>query len=455
METALQTTLDKIRNLSSVHWLAMLAIALAVGMIPRIALLSSVSELAFLHNDGDDYKDISAQLYAGNGFSVSKYRWFEAVPESPAKIHPDFSRPPLLPLVGAALFALPLDWIVSAKILCAAIGAMSIVLVFIFGALLFDKAVALLGCFVFSLCPFGVYYTASWSTENLFLVFVLASLCFAAKGLKGGGRVIDFICCGAAAALAILARPTGVVIVPLLLLLAAWGSWRRIRFALPAFLLALGLTLAPWACRNWIQGGKPTPVTFFGPYIMAIGMNDCVYEMYRNWDSPDFQGFQERIFTVENNKRVVELAAMGVYSMPDAERFWRQWCIEYMKVNPKKAAFIVAARFKHYWSLAPNRTSTSKTQRLASLAFVSFLYVFSLAGLTLAGWKDRRILLLVCIVMLGLAICLPFCYTLRYRYPLFSPYMSLLASYGVFALGAWLAEKNCKRDGVATPNPSK
>ena len=76
----------------------MLCLLMAVALVPRIAGLI-IDPDALYHNDGMEYRDIAEQISKGNGFSVSYYRWYEAVPDVKEPLRTDFSRPPMLPLL--------------------------------------------------------------------------------------------------------------------------------------------------------------------------------------------------------------------------------------------------------------------------------------------------------------------------------------------------------------------
>ena len=57
----------------------------------------------FLQFDGHDYNDLAVNLAAGRGYLVERVRWFECPRDVPA---PDFSRPPLAPMIVAAFYTL-------------------------------------------------------------------------------------------------------------------------------------------------------------------------------------------------------------------------------------------------------------------------------------------------------------------------------------------------------------
>ena len=107
---------------------AMLSVVIILALLPRIAGVI-LNGNDFYHNDGVEYRDIAEQISKGNGFSVTFYRWYEAVPDVKEPLRIDYSRPPLLPLLGAALYFLPCDWDTAARATVVLLSAACILLV--------------------------------------------------------------------------------------------------------------------------------------------------------------------------------------------------------------------------------------------------------------------------------------------------------------------------------------
>ncbi len=112
----------------------LLILVVVAAALLRAAWSVTVSPAAFLEIDGADYRDIAQNLSAGRGYAVSAPRWFEPAALLPPGPHPDFARPPLLPVLGAALFRLPGAWEAWARALMVALGTLAVWLVFRAGA---------------------------------------------------------------------------------------------------------------------------------------------------------------------------------------------------------------------------------------------------------------------------------------------------------------------------------
>jgi hypothetical protein len=92
-----------------------LLLGLLLAAAIRLAFLIVTSNQEFLAIDGRNYQDISSNLAAGKGYSISFYPWFEPEPAGAfSPRHPDFFRPPLLPIIEATLYKLPGPWLLRA-----------------------------------------------------------------------------------------------------------------------------------------------------------------------------------------------------------------------------------------------------------------------------------------------------------------------------------------------------
>ena len=195
---------------AAVHWILLLI--LFAGALPRIFLLARVSDDDFYHNDGGEYMAISRQLARGNGFSIAIWRWHEVRSENarPDEVHPDFVRTPLFPLLGAGLFFLPWDVTASAKVVSLLLALLAVYCVFLLGREIAGPGCGLWSAALFAVYPYALYYSASWSTENLFLICLSLSFLFLLKAMRGRWNALPW--CGLFLGLTALTRPTAVLL---------------------------------------------------------------------------------------------------------------------------------------------------------------------------------------------------------------------------------------------------
>ena len=395
----------------------------------------------FLHNDGGDYLDISKQIAKGNGFSKSIIHWYEATPPGyNGEPMPAFHRPPVLPLLGAILYFLPFDILLSAKVAVLLTGMACILMVYILAKEIFnDTKTAFIAAFLYTFYPYSIYHGICYSSENLFLLFLCGSFYFLSKCIKKNLSLPNAALCGMMLALATLTRPQGFGLFLILgfvgtLVMLFRKTVRKTLFkALVFYTLGAFLTLSPWIIRNYLVAGKPTPLTFYGPYSFAQASSDVSYMSYRYVDTPQYKEITDKTWNSFHEKKRSFLASKGIYRLPDGEKYWKEWAWEYIRNNPKKMCYIVWHRFLHCFRAVPNTIATGKTVSfLIRLYLVPFFLLF-LAGIYFAR-KNIMALLLLLSPLTVLLFALPFLMLLRYRYPFFAPVAAIFAAYGLVKL---------------------
>lgn len=433
----------------------LMILLIVLGMIPRIFGLYRMPG-EFYHNDGKEYRDISEQLYKGNGFSVSFYRWYEAVPDDdPSEIHTDFSRPPMLPLLGAALFFLPFDWTVSAKVTMLILSGLCIFAVFLLGREVFSSdAVGFLGAFFYTFYPYSIYHSICWSSENLFLLFFCFGYLFLIRWFRTRSGWKNPALCGIFFALAALTRPQGAVfflifgtaggIQFLLRLARSRREAAGILFRTAVFGFSGLLIFLPWMIRNYRACGVPSPVSFYGAYSFAQASSDVSYITYRYVDTPEYKEQTDLVWEKYHGEKRELLKKAGVFSLPEAEPYWRKWAWEYIRENPEKMGFIVWNRIQHCFRAAPNSAAISPAVVHLLRLYFLFLLFFIACGIRHSLRNGGAMLLLVPPAT-AVLLAIPFLMILRYRYPLFAPFASVLAGYGLFFLAEklFLRKKSC------------
>ncbi|OQA83373.1 MAG: hypothetical protein BWY31_02912 [Lentisphaerae bacterium ADurb.Bin242] len=439
LQASIQTFVQTLpQSRKRVHLL--LGILLLTALLPRVYLLAKVSEKDFLHNDGGEYMEISRQLSQGNGFSLSFYRWYEFPrPGQKDMLHKDLSRPPLFPLLGSLVFFLPVNPLFWAKGISLLLSLTAIYCVFLLGKEFAGAVCGLFSAALFSIYPYALYYTISWSTENLFLILLALSFTFLLKACRGNPSSFPY--CGLFLALASLTRPTALPLAFAFIVIWVFfsyksGSWRVMGKQAALFLGIFLLLLLPWTIRNYRVGGKFTPMTYYGSYAFWLSSSDVIYETYRTMDTPDYEKKTGELWNRLHAERLAELKEKGAYDIAEASRWWKQWGLDYIRQNPDKMAYIWKERFFHYWRMCPNLASLSTTQIVLLRTFFTCLFILALAGLFLLR-KRKETLILLFPPLFGLVISIPFLFVLRYRYPFFAPYVCVFAAFVL----TWLTRK--------------
>lgn len=449
--SVLQRTVFLLEN-SSKFLYGSLAVIILLGLIPRIWGFQKFPE-EFYGNDGYEYRNIGEQLSKGNGFSVTYYRWYEASPPGMDRnntLHTDFSRPPLFPLLSAFLYLPPFDWTISAKVTCLLLSAACSIAVFLVGKEIFGRTTGFLAALIYTFYPYSIYYSICWSSENLFIFLFMIGMIFLFQTVRKGYHPLCAAAVGIFLGLLVLTRPQGFVFFPILcaVLLGAFAfqkpARRRISVAAGTFFAGFLLVLCPWMIRNCRAAGVPTPLTFYGPYSFNQASSEMVYLTYRYLDTPEYAPKTDAEWQRYHAQRVAFLSDHGIFSLPEANPYWKQWAWEYIRENPGKMAYVVFFRILHWFRACPNLIILPDSVIFLLRSYFTVFLILLLSGIWLAR-KNYYALTLLVPPLAGLAMAVPFLMVLRYRYPFFAPFGSILAAYGLYRIVLFFAEKRSLR----------
>ena len=438
--------LDRIFKMTAhAHTSVLILLILLLSAIPRFFLLKGISDDMFYHNDGAEYMEISRQIALGNGFSLSYYRWHEPVPPDAekGKTHPDLARTPLFPLLGAGLFFLPWNVTYSAKVLSLILSLVAVFCVFLLGREFAGRSCGLWSALIFALYPYAIYYASSWSTENLFLILLALSMLFLLKFLRGSFSAAGW--CGAFLSAAALTRPTAVILPVffagiLLFRFSITGAmkWKKENLHFPrtipgrlwkgaaVFLLTFILILFPWTYRNRQLGGSWNPSTYYDGYVFWLSFSEILHETYRTLDTPEYSAAVDQSWKTEHEKYHKLLREKKIYSFIEAGKQWKQWGWEQIRRSPEKALWLLRERFLHYWRMCPNLVILRPWQIILIRIYFTILFILALAGVfRMLHRLELTVALLP--ILFGMVVSIPFLFVLRYRYPFFAPYISILA----------------------------
>jgi 4-amino-4-deoxy-L-arabinose transferase-like glycosyltransferase len=221
----------------------------AVGLLLRLLplLCHHQHPSLFLDPDSPGYHRLAVNLLAGHGYS-----WNESPP-----YRPNLYRPPGLPLLLAALYALTGASLLHAIALQVVVAGATLALTYVLvAAWTKDGRLALLATAALAVDPVAIYYANFLLTEVYSALIVVAAMLLATAYLQTASR-------GYLVGLGLLLG-VGIMMHPLLLLspllaaaLPALSPATRTRSHALAALAAMLLAWAPaagWACRNYRVG---------------------------------------------------------------------------------------------------------------------------------------------------------------------------------------------------------
>ena len=389
-----------------------------------------------LRDDPDTYRQLARNLLAHGTFG---YRIPEAATGQLA-LQPTAYRPPLYPLLLAAVGWPDAVGPISVGLLHGFLGVATVLLVYCLArAWGLGRwgwcAAGLVAC-----DPILVNQSSLVMTETLAALLAVAALLGLTR-LSRLPRTSAALQAGAVVGLAGLCRPTFLVwgaALALTLLLPPWPApacdrppWAaRLRLA-GAFVAALGLVLSPWAIRNLKALGRPIVTTTHGGYTLWLGNNPEFYEFLeraRRGDVWDSQRLDQQYLQIREQTAYDELAA---------DRWAQSQAVASLRSHPAAFARACVWRVSSLWGLVPHRVGAEESAlgRLARYAVgVWYAAVFGLAAVGSLAW-GRRVVQPPLLAALLLCLCFTAMHAvywsnLRMRAPLM-PVICLAAAVGV------------------------
>jgi 4-amino-4-deoxy-L-arabinose transferase-like glycosyltransferase len=417
-------------------WLALLPILL-VALILRVGLVAATTDYRPSY-DAADY-DLHARALAEHGrYPPSAI----AAPGSPTAF-----RPPGYPYLLAGTYAVTGRRWTAGRLLGAGLGTITVALVALIAAALWDRRAALAAGGLAAVFPPLVLMSSPLLAEGLFVPLLLAA-CLAGLRFRAAPRLRWAVAAGVLCALAALTRTNGALaLVPVVLgLLAASGAGGVRRLLAPAAALAAAvLVVAPWTARNAEAFGELVPISTQSGFTLAGHFNDRA-----GADGPT---------QAANVLPSVLPQYAGLFHRPgldeadidgrlraDARRFaWRRprYVLESLRLDTARMFDLGgAASFTSRWDQERDITALRRTADRAGIALLCLLVVLALvARVPRARLREAPAWLWAVPALMYLSTA-PVVGNPRYRSAL-DPFLVL----GAAAALAWIAER---RRGGAT-----
>jgi 4-amino-4-deoxy-L-arabinose transferase-like glycosyltransferase len=398
----------------------------ALALLLRVWFVIGTRHGFALFGDAWDFDRCAWSLAQGHGYCTSLI----AAPGAPSAF-----RPPGYPFLLAGVYSIAGHSFTAARLLGAALGALSAGLTTILALTITGRrAVALLAGALVALLPSMVALTGAPLSENLFIPLAL-SITLLALRLDRRSHWLPWALLGLGCGLAALTRTVGA----LLVLAAIWPLFRgarpRIDLLKPGLALLGGLVvaLAPWAIRDAVVLGRFVPLTTQGGYTMVTAYNDQNIAAHTPGANREPNNLPE--FAVLLRRTDVSEAEIDSRERSEA--------LSVITGHPLFAVRVTLSHLPRLFYLAPDPV----TSRIANteMAVPSWLAgwfaptTVVLLGLAIAGlialWQLRPaglalVVLVPALLLLGVA---PLLDSPRYRIPL-DPFLCVFASLAVVSL---------------------
>ncbi len=357
--------------------------------------------------------------------------------------HAPFFRPPLYVAFLASIYATVGHDLHAPRVVQAACGAGTVVLLGLLGATLWDRRVGILAAILAALYAPSIYFEGELVSASLELFLAALALWLLAEGAKR--RSTPWIVgAGLAIAAGAITRPTAL---PFAILAAIWLS-RRVAPRAVALFLAAALSLpAAVTLRNLAVSGDPVVIASQGGINFYIGNHEGA-----DGTTPHVPGLGSGVAaTYDAPFREASRVAGRELRASEVSSFWFRKGLDYWRASPAAAARLTMEKIAMVW----NRRELPNNQDQAFFApFHSWLFrvpllpTFALlAPIALAaGWFLRRRASLLWLFAGSLTLvtaCFFVCD--RFRHPLAAAVIPLAAAGLVAAGDAWGA-RHADRD---------
>jgi hypothetical protein len=340
---------------------------------------------------------------------------------------------PVYPFLLAAIFKLfgiyTLRSLFVAVLLNLLFSAGACLPIFFAGQRIAGLGVASAAAWLWALFPNAVVIPFEWIWDTSLSALLAATLLWATLVLAESPRVRDWSLYGLLWGLALLTNPALALLLPVLLLWAAWRNPARARARLTNLLLTAGiaaLCCVPWTIRNYVQFHKLIPLRSNFAFELYIGNNE-------NYD--DAHRF--RPGAVTQDREILRYLHLGETAFMDEER---RKALAFITANPAIALRLSALRFVEFWMGTPTPMATFRETPsflLRALLLCNYLAPFgALLGMFVLLLKKSPYV----VPLIAFPLVFPVLYylthtSLRYRHPI-DPVVLLLTAIVAFGITA-------------------
>ena len=435
-----------------------LALAVRLGLFVAIAPWEDrVWQERIAFSDAGGYHQIAINLLEHQVYSVYPLS-SSGTPIAPRRA---IIRTPVYPFFVAGIYAISGYRVYMVLLLQAVMGAVSCLIIYGIGSMLFNKKVGFLAGCLLAVDFVSLLYANSLMTETLFAFLFLISIYFMVRFLKRSS--IKFMIWGGLfMGLATLCRPVSLYFPVFVVVFLIFSSFfKKVRFVRRitnglVFVLIFLLTLSPWIIRNTMVSGFP----HVSSMAYMVPLNNAAYLEQARSGRPlkEIKGeFSKEFENLIKGKNLSETEEVRIAQQLGLEKIMKH-PILYARVHLSGAlmTLIETGSSEFWWLLGrePRGISTLSTfltrgpsgiiaSVIGSKSFSQICYiagamifllviyiglVVGLIGLTLKR-KFSTALLLLAIPVYFLLTVGPLG-SMRFRVPIM-PYIMLLAAYGL------------------------
>jgi 4-amino-4-deoxy-L-arabinose transferase-like glycosyltransferase len=407
-------------------FIVLVALVLRAAVIP----LDSFEDLMDAnHIHAWEQGNVARSLVEGHGFG------------SPfASDQPSAIMPPVYPLIVSVFFRVfgvhTAHSIVAIHLFDCLINALACIPIFLLARRSFGERAGWWAAWGWAFFPYGIYFSAAWAWSTHLLLLCLCWLLYLSQELEESSRLRLWGGFGTLAGFAGLTEPSVLVVVPFLLVLAAFRLARAgKRWLLPGTIasLALAATISPWLIRNAVVFHR------FIPMRDSMGL-----ELWMGNNGDNVRWTSDELHPLHDMKELAAYDKGELAYMDDKA----QQALAYIQAHPDWYAWMCVRRAVYlwtgYWSFKPEYLAQEPTDP-ENIPFATGMTLLSIAGLVRL-WRRNKF---DALRLGGTMFLFPMMYYLNHPEPYHMRALDpLLVMLGCFAIVTW---RERVRESVAVP----
>ena len=349
--------------------IVLVALALRMAVIP-FDHIENLMDADHIH--AWEQGNVAQALVAGQGFGSPM-----------VSTQPSAIMPPVYPLIVAVFFRLfgvhTAQSIYAIHVFDCLINALACIPLFLIARRSFGERAAWWAAWGWAFSPYGIYFSAAWAWSTHLLLLCLCWLLYLAQDMEGSSRLGLWAGFGLLAGFAGLTEPSVLVVVPFLLILAAWRlAHAGKRWLLPGVIasLVLAATISPWLIRDAMVFHR------FIPMRDSMGL-----ELWMGNNGSSIRFTSDDLHPLHNAAELAEYNAGELAYMDHKE----QQAKTYIQGHSGRFAWMCARRVVYlwtgYWSFNHSYLAMEPTDR-ENVPFATCLTLLGLMGLFVA-WRER------------------------------------------------------------------
>ena len=363
---------SRMRNVPTLVWMVLIALALRLAVIP-FDTIENLMDADHIHawEQGNTARALVADRGFGSPF----------VSEQTSAI-----MPPVYPLVVAAIFEVfgvhTAHSIFAVHAFDCLINALACIPIFLVARQSFGPRVGLWAGWAWVFFPYGIYFAAAWAWSTHLLLLCLLWLLYLAQKLEASSRLALWVGFGLLAGFAGLTEPSVLVVIPFLLLLAAWRRWcTGQRWFVPGLVasLTLAATIAPWLIRDAVDFHR------FIPMRDSMGL-----ELWMGNNGYSTRWTSDQLHPLHDGQELADYNTMGELAYMDHKAAQAK---SYIAAHPGWYAQMCLRRavylWSGYWSFDKDYLQMEPMDPF-NIPFATAMTLLALAGLALA-WRQAPV----------------------------------------------------------------